>query len=239
MSDEKEEFGGVSHDDAVVDRPGDDAYTDSDGWDPWDADHEEFSPGPLPIVEAADGMPTIHAPVEHSGIPALSPQTLVCMGDYSEFIERDVHEGKRRVFRPEKVERMPDGSWRTRERFRCGVKSHPNFILGALIGVNVDRYMRLRVEPIRPPCKHYIEQLAQYDKNNEHKKLYRLCAVRRSTEGAMMDVGNLGVYGCSARDPFDAATSELMRKWNDKKKEQGQKREDVPLFAGNPEDEDA
>jgi hypothetical protein len=71
---------------------------------PFDEIQEEFNPGPVPKVTGADGLPMqVYAMSGETDIPELSPDTLLCMGDYTFF------ESGGDLFTLEQVERRGNG----------------------------------------------------------------------------------------------------------------------------------
>lgn len=187
---------------------------------------DEFKPVPVYATQA-DGLPGNVVPETHSDIPPLSRETLICMGDFSKFVIRDEWEalatlngkpdGKPLTFEPEEVDRAPNGKWRVTRRAAFGDRE--------LEGEWVE------VQPIRPPCKHYVRQTSQYGLNAAHRKIYRLCAARRTTEGTFMTVSDVAVYACSMREPRHGDSEEkYLDRFDAMKIEQGKEREMVDMF---------
>jgi hypothetical protein len=96
----------------------------------------------------------------------------------------------------------------------------------------------VEVEPIRPPCRHYIRQKSQFSLNPKHKEYYRLCALRRTTEGAMMSVQNWGMWACDGRDPRDPETEQQITAFDNQKAEEGRQRKHLPMFDFDPSKDD-
>jgi hypothetical protein len=88
----------------------------------------------------------------------------------------------------------------------------------------------VEVEPIRPPCRHYIRQRSQFSLNPKHKEFFRLCALRRTTEGAMMTVKDWGMWACDGRDPRDPESEETINDFDNLKVEQGKRQKHLPMF---------
>lgn len=175
MSTEDDDLDGVAEEDAYAPSPA--LSTDEDEFSPFDDLGDEYAGEPIQKVLAEDGLPTIAAPEAHSDIPPLSPETLICMGDYSEFMGT-LGDGPHALKDVEAVADPERGLiWRVR-----------------LTG--------FEVEPKRRPCIHYVRQLGQLDRAPEHKQLVRLCSARRTTEGAMMSVGDRGIWECDMRTPY-------------------------------------
>jgi hypothetical protein len=198
---------GVDHDEAVVPDEPEQTVEDVEGWSPFDELADEYSPGPIIKVEAIDGMPTQFVPESQtqSDIPVLSPETLVCMGVFDTFVVRNRFGEVIRTYDAKEVERKPNGTWWVNPEDPC------------------------EVEPIRPTCEHYVRQASQLENNPQHKAFYRLCAARRTTEGAFMSVGNRGMYACDMRLPRDMASEKLLDDFDTKKVQQGKRRVYLPI----------
>lgn len=156
---------------------------DGEEFHPFDELFSEYNPSQVTQVMAEDGLPTQDASVVDSNIPPLSTETLVCMGDFSKFVIRSPS-GRvtRELESSTEVKQMPDGTY-------CYEEGPGKF--------------QVDVEPIRPPCRHYVRQLGQAGDNPELKMIYRLCSARRTTEGAFMSVRDTGIWACSMREPRD------------------------------------
>lgn len=252
MSDEERERDSSPPDDTVV-------ASEDDGeeeWSPFDEIQDDFKPRPIPKVTAADGLPTNFAPVVESDIPELSPETLVCMGRYDKFVVRGQFGDIIASFEPEDVKRAPDGSWRVplammEDRLKLSIERLANFI-EKLDPHNEHQVMpknhtvRVRallvafgyrvtpdwaeVMPIRPPCAHYARQLSQFDLNAQAQVMLRVCAARRTTEGAFMSLRDRAMWACELRMPADAASNESLDAFDEKKMQQGKSRELFPIF---------
>lgn len=183
MSDEKD---GVSPEETEVDQPTllDEEEAEEE-FHPFDEFQEDFKPTRTGKVLAEDGMPTQDAEVLGSNIPPLSPETLICMEDRSQFVRRDSLGRIQATFSAEVAEQLPNGNWYLKE------------------DLEVDLEQAMPVEPIRPSCEHYVRQQGQGGDNPEMKVHYRLCAARRTTEGAFMSVRDTGMWACTMREPRD------------------------------------
>ena len=91
----------------------------------------------------------------------------------------------------------------------------------------------LAVEPIRPQCVHYVRQKGTFHLNAAHKKYYRLCAARRTTEGTFMTVSDSGMYACDMREPYDVTSAQLLEDFDQLKIAQGATRQSLPIFQSN------
>jgi hypothetical protein len=147
-----------------------------------------------------------------SDIPSLSTETLVCMGDFSRFVLRDDYGKIQETFETAEQDRY--GRWWVART-------------GGIDG-------RAEVEPLRPPCIHYVRQVTQFDKNPELKDHLRLCAARRTTEGTFMSLKDIGMWACSMRSPRDLESEKLITEFDLLKMQQGRNRQLYPI-KGNEE----
>jgi hypothetical protein len=227
MSDNDELAGsGAEPDECVVEQTDD----GDEVWNPFEAEYEDLEMPATQKVMGEDGLPQIHAPVNSTDIPELSPTTLVCLPICTSFVVRDAWGVVTGTFKPEEVERTPDGRWRAAVFLEA---SH-----GQKLERPVEHY--IEVFPIRPQCKHYVNQASQLDCNPEHKQFYRLCALRRTTEGAMMSLNDRGFWACTGREPRDIESEKLLSDFDAMKMRQGKDRTYVSMFKiapGTPEAE--
>jgi hypothetical protein len=228
---------GAAHDECVID-PTDEGETQ---WNPFDEFHEEVDLGIVPKVMAKDGMPTNFAPYDDdkSDIPPLSPETCVCMGVFTEFVVRDEWGNVIAKVPGDVVERTPSGRFRVkRGRF---IQYNPDPRPKGVIRSWLEKHFSgewVEVEPIRPICKHYVRQLSPYYLNPKHKKAFRLCAARRTTEGTFMDLSDMGMFACDMRDPPHLESKHQLDAFDERKMREGRERKYLPMFAGfEPKDE--
>lgn len=93
-----------------------DASKEDYSFSPFDEIQDEFNPGPVPKVTGADGLPMqVYTMSVETDIPELSPDTLLCMGDYTFF------EYNGELFPFEQVERRED-EWFLKEHPHICVK---------------------------------------------------------------------------------------------------------------------
>jgi hypothetical protein len=193
---------------------------------PFDEVDEDFQPGPAMRVMGPDGIPQTVDTTTESDIPALSTESLVCMGDYSKFVRRNEWGETVVEFTPAEVQRAPDGRYRVaREVAEERYKER-----GEEIIVTTDAW--IAVYPIRPQCFHYVRQLAPFHMNAAHKMQYRLCSARRTTEGTFMTVRDSGMYACDMREPRDAESAKQLDEFDTLKIKQGKERTLLPMFPG-------
>jgi hypothetical protein len=149
---------------------------------PFDDFYSSFDPQPVMKVVGADGLPSAHVPegqIQHD-IPVLSPETLVCMGDYSEF--RSLLDAP---ISKDRVEMNDEGQW-------------------------IDKDTKLVVHPKRKPCEYYHRQIAPLSENPLYKRMYRLCTRRVNSGGAFMSLSDMELPACSLRTPRDWNSEKLL-----------------------------
>ncbi len=202
-----------------------------DSFNPFDEVQESVNLGPLPIVIAADGMPTI-APIDPDYVPPLSTETLVCMGDFSKFVVRDSFGFVVTEFSPDRVERAPTGEYFVLLQKDRDEPLLPLFkAVHLAIGVGDPALpCRFVVDPIRPPCRHYVRKQMPMEEAHDHRYVYRLCSARRTTEGTFMSVGNTAVWACSMREPRDVASEKVLDDFDAQKVKEGQERSYHSIF---------
>ncbi len=226
MSDDSESRDAAEPKETVID--GQEASEEAETeFNPFSEVADEYQPGPAVYVKGADGLPQTVDQTAPSDIPALSPTTLVCMGDFSTFAVRDRWGTLIGEFLPSEVTRAPNGEWIVPMRL---------FVERIKMSVD-DKFWETASEyhavlPIRPPCKHYVRQLGSFEYNAQHQVPYRLCAARRTTEGTFMSVRDTGIWACDMREPYDVASVKLLDDFDTKKISEGAKRQHLPMFQG-------
>jgi hypothetical protein len=184
---------------------------EQDAFTPFEEIANEFQPGNILKIKGEDGLPQQYTPDSgKSDIPALSPTTLICSGDYSEF--RDTEGNK---YTLSQVVRCSEGHW--------VVRGDSQEIEGR----------RIIVEPKRQPCSHYVRQMTQADMNPEIRFISRLCSARRDRQGAFMSVRDTAVYACDMRNPPDVESTKLLDDFDQKKIQEGKNRDFLPMFKGS------
>ena len=180
-------------------------------------------------VEGPDSMPAQVSQATESDVPALSPKTLVCMGDYTSFV-CDLR-GKRFFFAAENVRRHANGAWCVSAElfWEVAVEALPNSTKEDFLR----RYEKdgCAVQPLRPPCEHYVRQMTAFKFNAQHQSVARLCAARRTTEGTFMGLSDTGVYACDMRRPRDLESERLLDEFDARKVREGAQREFLPMTA--------
>jgi len=90
----------------------------------------------------------------------------------------------------------------------------------------------IEVEPIRPPCRHYVRQITQFDYNPEADVTLRLCAARRTTEGAFMSVRDRKMTACDMREPRHMESETVLDDFDNRKIREGASRTYHSMFEG-------
>lgn len=233
---------------------------------PFDEVDEDFKPGPLQVVRDAEGTFTQIDETTESDIPALSLESLICLGDFSAFVIRNPWGEIICTLTPEEVNRAPNRDWRVsidlvvaksafliakrREYMKSVVKKFKGDAHGTDQSLNDIQVLMsmvvepgeavafdpewMLVEPIRPPCKHFVRQRGSFHLNPKHRKYYRLCSARRTTEGTFMTVSDTGMYACDMREPFDVESAKLLDDFDALKIEQGKNRKHLRMFSNDP-----
>jgi len=186
---------------------------------PFDEIDEDFKPAPAVFVNGPDGLPLRVDQTSESDIPALSKNSLVCMGDFSKFVLRNEWGDIIASFAPADVSRAPNGAYRVK-----------NNLVREQGATNISSDDWVEVFPIRPACKHYVRQQGSFNLNAAKKAHYRLCSARRTTEGTFMTVRDTGMWACDMREPYDAETIKVLDDFDNKKIAQGANREFFSIF---------
>jgi len=237
MSDDQDEVrDSADLDETVLDHEGSSADAETE-FHPFDEVADAYEPAIAERVIGPDGLPVTMDQTTESDIPALSTESLVCMGDYSAFVIRNSWAEVLVRFTPAQVTRAPNGRWRTRrevfeEICRAQNPEKSRELQQFALSMSWSDTDWVEVEPIRPPCRHYVRQKGSFHLNASRTKYYRLCSARRSTEGTFMTVSDTGMWACDMRDPYDATTSQQLEDFDKLKVEQGKTREHLPIFGG-------
>ncbi len=253
MSDETEGPAGEPRDEAspgdcVIEEESEESETE---FHPFSELDEDFKPGPAVRIMGEDGLPVTVDQTATSDIPALSTESLICMGDFSKFVIRDEWGDVVAEFSPSFVSRAPSGQWRVptdvaiaepaivtwRERIQTEETSTPwttlmlmRHLLGVR-GLTADSTWT-EVEPLRPPCRNYVQQKTVFHLNAENRLFPRLCSARRTTEGTFMTVRDSGMWACTMREPRDIESEKALEAFDLLKIEQGKNRQHLPMFGG-------
>lgn len=175
---------------------------EGDEFSPFEELSDEFSPSQIVTTTGPDGLPMQTAPeAGKSDIPVFSCETLVCIGDFSQF-----HDREGRVYDKALVEHRA-GAYR--------------LLSDASI----------HVTPKRLPCVHYVRQMVQFEHNPEVKMISRLCSARRDRQGAFMSVRDRAVWACDMRSPPDPESTRLLDEFDEKKLKEGRERTFDSIFG--------
>jgi len=186
--------------------------------------YEAFPQRPMAYgMDPTDGMPrpAVSSALKDAYAPPLTPATLVCMADTSEFVRRDEWGVVTHRWDPKHVERMPNGKWRARAKDATPRYPLPRWKLMRCTGY-------VTVEPIRPQCRHYARQMTDFQDDPEAKFVARLCTARRNSEEGFLSVRDAQVFACELRVPSDHASRENIDAFDEKKIALGEERLKAP-----------
>lgn len=174
-----------------------------------------------------DGMPKPKTPTNMPFAPPLSPATFICMADTSGFVIRDEWGDVLAEFAPDEVERAPDGRWRV----RVGEAESKSEQLGEVAALTLRAIVQvcasrgwIEVKPVRPACKHYARQMTDFQDDDEHAFIARICTARRDTGGEFLSLRDAQTFGCDLRDPPEPVGRARLDKFDDNKIELGKER---------------
>lgn len=198
---------------------------------------EAFTGAPIARVMDADGMPTpivddtlldAHSP------PFLPEENQICHELSEEFVIRDDDWRILARWARKDVRRLPSGeylapiqeallvdSWLGEQKQNNPAMDWGElFILltnvaGPVGGQHRQATLEVAVEPLRPKCEHLLLQLIPPPKSQAHilkqGMMHRYCMARRSVAGAFLSLTERELKACSLRDPYDAASDELLK----------------------------
>lgn len=89
------------------------------------------------------------------------------------------------------------------------------------------------VEPVRPQCKHLLQQIDPLPVGTvgyKYGDVRKYCMLRRTLTGAFLSLTNEAVKACSMRDPYDAPTADTIDRANAEKIAESRHRVYLPLF---------
>jgi hypothetical protein len=100
----------------------------------------------------------------------------------------------------------------------------------------------VEVEPIRPVCAHYLEQLEPPPASMAHVLTYgnkhRYCTVKRSTAGAFFGLKDEAMRACSMRSPSESRSLDLLEQFDIELAEKSRSRTHLPMFKLQDEKDD-
>lgn len=198
-----------------------------DDFRPFDEVAESYQPSKMLHVPGDDGLPILTAPeaTGESDIPPLSPETLVCMADLSEF---HLYHGtdllqsfsREEVISDGPIWLVPQEALTSRTKDQLELEKRPAYS-GPVV-----------VQPKRAACEYYVRQITQFEHNPEARVVLRLCSARRTTEGAFMSVRDTAVWACTMRNPRDYESEELIDNFDKEKVSAGSRRVHLSIFDG-------
>jgi len=172
-------------------------------------------------IDPVDGLPRVTSAVtmEDSKAPPLSVENLVCMGDESVFVVRDLWDKIQLEFSPERVRRSDDEHFVARHTLSETELKKLGIVERELIDIGAkSRHQTpwLKVEPLRPQCHHYRRLMTDFEGDAEHMSVERVCTAQRSEEGEYFSVGNVRILACEHRVPRDFVSEERLRQFDKK-----------------------
>lgn len=193
-------------------------------------------------VNPADGMPTPVIPDHGDKPPPLSVDTLICMEDKRSFVIRNSDGSIWQSFEPKEVKRLPNGEWFVEAPLFLdkvnagGAKPYTstelacNHDLSLFIRRHGEFEQIVRVEPIRPACRHYLRMQTDTSLDRSKRYLSRACMAQHSDTGEYISVGDAGIFACNIRSPRHLESEALLDYFDDLKIQQGLEREKAGAF---------
>jgi hypothetical protein len=179
-----------------------------------DSVQQAFEPKFIAYGKGADGLPV---PETRSHLPLvapLSPDTFVCLADESEFVLRSRRWGEVvGRFSPSLVTQAASGEHYVHldDAIDAGA---PWLDIWRALDL---RSRRVRVEPVRPTCRYYAQQMTDFGDDASHQMLERLCTARRDEESFFVGLQNTQMHACDLRSPRDEKSVERLRLMNETK----------------------
>lgn len=153
---------------------------------------------------AEDGMPKPTTPTKMPFAPPLSPDTLCCIADTRSFVVRNRWREIMLEVVPGAVQRAEDGRYWIPTGLAVQIVSEKRGLLGLFEIARAIRGNRTLVEPFRPQCIHFVRQMSDFQDEDEHAFLTRLCTARRDDGGEFLGLRDTQMFACDLREPFDA-----------------------------------
>ena len=180
-----------------------------------DGVYQPFNPAPMSWgKDPADGLPSPEISPSLPLAPPLSPETLVCLADTSEFVLRSRRWGEVvGRFEPHAVKRAPNGDYFV--AIEVAIESGAP-LLDILRAFDI-RTARVRVEPKRPQCRFLAQQMTDFQDEAKHQFLERLCTARRDDERFFLGLRDSQMFACELREPRDRVSEERIEKMNEVK----------------------
>lgn len=172
----------------------------------------------LPIAigtDPTDGLPAQVAPRNFDKSPPLTEDTLVCMGDRRSFVIRNQWGDVLQSFTPAVVLRFPNGDYYVLEdHAEESVKASAGEqgLRGLLPSPGAQEVFLayLIVEPVRPPCAHYIRMQTDLAADRDARYIMRACAVQRDESGEYYSVRDSLISACTLRSPRHYESEQLL-----------------------------
>ena len=205
---------------------------------PGDAELHDHQDAQLQIgFDPQDQMPKIlSGSFEGSLAPTLDPETLLCMEDSSSYVLRDAGGNVMARFAPDEVDRT--GSVPTVSRISALSHLAPRYPvprfrdtrrLRLAVGALLDG-PTVRVEPVRPQCRHYARQIIDFPGEAGHIMMRRFCRANRTDDGEYESVREALVFACELRDPRDSSSEDQIHKFDDDRVRAGRQRNKEHTF---------
>lgn len=201
--------------------------------------HDAFVGEPAKIIEdPKDGMPRPDdtGPLPQAPAP-LSPETLVCLEDESEWVEvwreeaSDL-EGKPRM-RPKSFLRRqfgPDGVEHQRRVYPAGTKLEKRWGNSVVIDGGETVFVRAKRERCQYLCA-FISPVSDVDvQGKPAEPIFLFCDKFRTVGGAKMSLFDETVTACTERFPYDATSVDKIKVRLDAKIAAGKNRTTLPIF---------
>jgi hypothetical protein len=175
-------------------------------------------------TDPQDGLPRVTSPLsmEDTAAPSLSVDTFVCMGDESVFVVRNlwgevllnIDPSRARWYSGDGME-----GWLAPltddERKEAGM---PPAILGG-------DHLWYWVEPLRPQCSYYKRVMTDFEGDDEHRRVERVCSAQRTEGGEYVALGDTRIHACEHRLPRDFVSEKRLRRFDAERVLEGKKTE--------------
>jgi hypothetical protein len=207
------------------------------------ADEELYEGVPAPAtfgIDPTDGLPSTTPASNDDRPPSLSEDTLVCMADKRSFVVRNSDGSVFVSIPPENVQRLPNGEYFVEiavlMALSTKVSSVDDYRLGELaIGTALGEPSGkirnvIRVEPVRPQCRHYLRMQTDTSADRERRFLARSCMAQQSDTGEYYSLRDTLVSACSIREPRHLESELLLDQFDEEKIRQGREQAALGQF---------
>lgn len=204
------------------------------------ADEELYEGVPAPAtfgIDPTDGLPSPTPASNDDRPPSLSEDTLVCMADKRSFVVRNSDGSVFVSMPPESVQRLPNGEYFVEldvlmassysvDDYRLG-----ELVIGTTFGDPSGQYRKVvRVEPVRPQCRHYLRMQTDTSADRERRFLARSCMAQQADTGEYYSLRDTLVSACSIREPRHLESEALLDQFDDDKIRQGKEQAALGQF---------